>query len=65
MVRANAHVHTFKLVGWGLSRSRFNMGTSNDFGSPLIYVRPVSADLVPVFSFGENDVRLFALTVNL
>lgn len=29
--------------------------------SPLIHVRAVSADLVPVFSFGENDVRNLGL----
>lgn len=40
------------------------MGTSDHFRSqeisPLVHVRIISADLVPVFSFGENDVRILA-----
>ena len=50
------------LPDWGSSSSRFGKGMSYNLlctGHALM-LRLHSADLVPVFSFGENDVRLLA-----
>jgi len=48
---------------WGSSSSRFGKGMSYHLlctGHALMSRLLHSADLVPVFSFGENDVRLLA-----
>ena len=52
-------------VGWGSSSLRFNMGncplsTWFDWSGSFTFFYD-SAEMVPVFSFGENDVRFCRL----